>query len=47
MSNNTYLDVKCCTENEVSFSLYDAVNNLHSLSYGNCEQENGTRNGRV
>jgi len=39
--------VKCRIENEVAFLVCAAVINLHSLSYGNCEQENRTENERV
>jgi len=39
--------LKCRIANEVAFLLYDAVIYFHSLSYGNCEQENRTENERV
>jgi len=44
---NTNLIMKCRIENEVAFLFYAAVIDLHSLSYGNCEQENRTENERV
>ena len=33
--------------NEVAFLLYNAVINLHSLSYGNHDQGNRTKNEQV
>jgi len=45
--SNTNLNLKSCIENEVAFLSYDAVIYVHNLSYGNCEQESRTENGRV
>ncbi len=39
--------MKWRTENEVAFLLYNAVIDLHSLSYGNREQGNRIKNGQV
>jgi len=39
--------MKWYTESEVAFLFYDTVIDLYSLSYGNHEQENRTKNEQV
>jgi len=41
------LTIKWRIESEVAFLLYNAVIDLHSLSYGNLKQGNRTKNEQV